>query len=72
MAATIINGKFETLVHELTHVLWGTADHPLSTRVTAYGDYNALALAIEDDDVAFDNAENWGIFLEAVGRNSSN
>lgn len=62
--------KFETLVHELTHVLVGTKDEALASGATAYGAQNALALAGENPTKAFNNAENWAIFIESCGINS--
>ena len=70
-ASTGNQSKFETLVHELTHVLLGTKDVPLASGVTAYGAQNAAALAVESADKALQNAENWAIFIEACGRNKS-
>lgn len=62
--------KFETLVHELTHVLIGTKDEALANGNTAYGAQRALALAVENPTKACNNAENWAIFIESCGINS--
>mgnify|MGYP001825885052 CR=1 FL=1 len=63
--------KFETVLHELTHVLLGTADAKLDNGHTAYGAQAAELLATQAPERAILNAENWGIFIEAVGRNES-
>lgn len=63
--------KFETIAHELTHVLLGTKDVPLLNGNTAYGSQNAAILATQDASKAINNAENWAIFIESCGRNSS-
>ena len=62
-------GRFQTVIHELTHVLLGTKDLKLANGNIAYGAMNAAALAKEDPKKARENAENWGIFIEACGRN---
>ena len=61
--------KFETLVHELSHVILGTEDVPLQNGATAYQADNARALARQtrgkvDRRSAYNNAENWGFFVE--------
>jgi len=61
-ASAYHQSKFETLVHELTHVLVGTKDEALASGATAYGAQNALALAAENPTKAFNNAENWCAF----------
>lgn len=63
--------KFNTLVHELTHVILATNDEKLASGHTAYGAKQALQLVGEDAALAYTNAENWGIFVEACGVNSA-
>jgi len=58
--------QFNTLVHELSHLLIGTKD-VAGARGTAYGTKNAEALAAATPLDAAKNAENWGIFVEACG-----
>jgi hypothetical protein len=58
--------RFETFVHELSHVVLSTADHTFNGQ-HAYGRQNAAALAVFSPALAKTNAENWGIFIEAVG-----
>ena len=64
-------GKYETLVHELSHLLLGTRDEKLSKRTVAYGAQNAESLARKDPSKAKTNAENFAIYIEAVGLNNS-
>jgi hypothetical protein len=56
--------QFETLVHELSHLVLNTNDETLSSGVTAYGGSNARTLAAQSPDKAKNNAENWGFFIE--------
>lgn len=49
--------RFETVVHELSHIVLGTGDD-------AYGGTAARALATTDAAKARNNAENWGLFVE--------
>jgi hypothetical protein len=51
------NSMFQTLVHEITHLLLDTNDH-------AYGVPSALNLAKSSPNKAKDNADNWGYFVE--------
>ncbi len=51
------DSMFQTLVHELTHMLVGTDDHE-------YGVNSCLALAKSSPYKAKDNADNWGYFVE--------
>lgn len=62
--------KFETIVHEVSHLILGTADETYHGR-TAYGAKRAAQLARRRVNRAKNNAENWGIFIEAVGLNKS-
>ena len=59
--------QFETLVHELSHVVLGTKDE-VNAGVTAYGGTNARNLAASANAAvkakARTNAENWGFFVE--------
>jgi hypothetical protein len=56
--------KFETLVHELSHLILQTDDEKLANGKTAYGAQRALKLVQEDPARAQNNAENWGFFVE--------
>jgi hypothetical protein len=56
--------QFETVVHELSHIVLGTADETLNDGSTAYHASNARLLATEDAVKAKNNAENWGFFVE--------
>lgn len=58
--------KFETLIHELSHLLLGTKDEDWNGK-DAYGAKRASRLAANNPAKAKNNAENWGIFIEAVG-----
>lgn len=60
--------QFETLVHELSHVVLGTNDEVNDSGVTAYGATNARNLATADASKAKTNAENWGFFVEEFRR----
>jgi Lysine-specific metallo-endopeptidase len=66
-AADGYQSKFETLVHELSHFLLGTRDKKLTSGNAAYGAKRAVKLVAQDPAKAKSNAENWGIFVEAVG-----
>jgi len=59
---------FETVVHELTHVILSTNDENLLNGDTAYGTNRALQLVGENAALAKTNAENWGCFIEACGK----
>jgi hypothetical protein len=56
--------KFETLVHELSHIVIGTKDEKLANGHTAYTVANALLLVTESAAKAKTNAENWGLIVE--------
>lgn len=62
-----IQSQFETLVHELSHLLLGTIDVKYTDGSTAYGTEQAALLATFGSEHSFKNAENWGIFIEAAG-----
>lgn len=62
--------KFETIIHEMSHLILGTID-AVHAGTTAYGAQRAATLAAGDAAKAKRNAENWAIFVEAVGINKS-
>ena len=66
-ASAYSQSKLETALHELSHAILGTKDKSLLNGHTAYGAQQAAQLAIERPDRAKKNAENWGIFIEALG-----
>ncbi len=49
--------KFQTLVHELSHLVIGTDDH-------AYGPVPCRGLAISNSNQGKNNADSWGYFVE--------
>ena len=55
------DSRFQTLVHEFTHMVLNTDDIPGS-----YGYDEALDLAVQDSDSAKKNADNWGYFVEEI------
>lgn len=72
--------KFNTLVHEMSHNILGTFDCEGAGGWVAYGTKRAEELATKGlaygpaagyapPFAALYNAENWGIFVEATGRN---
>jgi hypothetical protein len=63
--------KYETLIHELSHLILGTRDEKLSKKTVAYGAQNAEALAQKDPTKAKTNAENFAIFIEVAGLNNN-
>ena len=56
--------RFQTVVHEISHIVLGTADETLADGTTAYSGTSARQLATEDTTKAKNNAENWGLFIE--------
>jgi hypothetical protein len=56
--------QFETLVHELSHLILGTDDE-LYGGYEAYGAKAARDLAKASSYKAKNNAENWGLFVES-------
>jgi hypothetical protein len=56
--------KFETIVHELSHLILGTDDE-VHAGQTAYGADAARDLAKASPHKAKNNAENWGLFVES-------
>jgi cell fate (sporulation/competence/biofilm development) regulator YlbF (YheA/YmcA/DUF963 family) len=63
--------QLNTILHELSHLIIKTVDEKLTSGAIAYSASNARALAIESTTKALNNAENWGIFIEAVGYHKS-
>lgn len=63
--------QLETVIHELSHLLLGTDDVDLANGKTAYGAKRASKLVLENPAGALNNAENWGIFIEAAGYHRS-
>lgn len=63
VATTTGQSQFETLVHELSHLIVGTDDEKLGAD-TCYGGDLARQLATSDVTKAKNNAENWGLFVE--------
>ncbi len=57
------DSKFQTLVHELTHLILGTEDVRRGG-ATCYGVAACQALAQASPANAKDNADNWGYFVE--------
>ena len=60
--------QFETVIHELTHVILSTNEEKLANNDDAYGTNRALQLAGQNMALAKTNAENWGCFIEACGK----
>jgi hypothetical protein len=58
--------QLNTLIHELSHLLLGTED-VVGASGESYGTQRAEALAKANPSGAQNNAENWGIFVEAIG-----
>ena len=56
--------QFETIVHELSHLVLGTDDER-HAGTTAYGARAARDLAAASSYKAKNNAENWGLFVES-------
>jgi hypothetical protein len=56
--------QFQTVIHELTHIVLGTTDERLNGGANAYTGANARQLATESADKAKKNAENWALFVE--------
>lgn len=57
--------QLETMLHELSHFVIGTADEKLDDgSTTAYGGAAARLLVTQSVDRAKNNAENWGFFIE--------
>ncbi len=63
------DSAFQTIAHELSHLLMGTRDHPWNpptAKPKCYGEQKCLALATADDVRALTNADNWGYFIEEL------
>jgi hypothetical protein len=61
------DSAFQTISHELSHLLMGTKDHPWNppnAKPKCYGETKCLALATGNDARAQSNADNWGYFIE--------
>lgn len=56
-----IQSKFETIVHELTHLILNTEDID-----PPYGEINCINKAKNSPRDAQNNAENWGFFVESM------
>lgn len=63
-ATTTGQSQFETIIHELSHIVLGTEDQRLASDVRAYGGDNARLLVTQNPSAAQCNAENWGLFIE--------
>ena len=67
--------RLNTVIHEMSHLILSTADERppggAYAGLEAYGAQRARSLATLYPAQAQNNAENWGIFIEACGRNRS-
>ncbi|MEL6529738.1 MAG: M35 family metallo-endopeptidase [Pseudomonadota bacterium] len=63
--------RFGVLIHELSHVLLGVEDRLDGNNIPYYGTERAEPLAVNQPAAAQDNAENWAIFVEALGYHNS-
>lgn len=67
--------RLNTVIHEMSHLILNTADEKAAggpyAGLEAYGAQRARSLATLYPLQAQNNAENWGIFIEACGRNRS-
>jgi hypothetical protein len=60
---------FETIAHELSHLLMATKDHPWiagQAKPKCYGEEKCRWLADNNDVRALTNADNWGYFMEEI------
>jgi hypothetical protein len=58
---------FQTIAHELSHLLLATRDHPWAppaVKPKCYGEPKCTTLATNNDVRALTNADNWGYFIE--------
>jgi hypothetical protein len=65
------DSAFQTLAHELSHLLLATRDEPLNPPAASpkcYGEPVCTALATANDPRALTNADNWGYFIEDLRR----
>lgn len=67
--ARLIQSKLGAFIHELTHVLLGVDDYQFGP-ATFYGTANAQYLSRRRPLNAQGNAENWCIFIEALGHHN--
>ena len=61
------DSAFQTVAHELSHLLMGTKDHPWQSgqeKPKCYGEEKCRWLASNNDARALTNADNWGYFME--------
>lgn len=61
------DSAFQTVAHELSHLLMATKDNPWnppSKTPKCYGEQRCTALATNNDARALTNADNWGYFME--------
>jgi hypothetical protein len=61
------DSAFQTIAHELSHLLMATKDHPWNPpnkTPKCYGEEKCTALATNSDARALTNADNWGYFIE--------
>jgi hypothetical protein len=58
------DSAFQTIAHELSHLLMATKDHPWNTTSKCYGEPKCRSLATNNRRRALTNADNWGYFIE--------
>lgn len=61
------DSAFQTIAHELSHLLLGTRDekwNPPTDKPRCYGETKCTHLATNNDVRALTNADNWGYFME--------
>jgi hypothetical protein len=61
------DSAFQTIAHELSHLLMATKDEPWQppqAKPKCYGEQKCLSLATGNDVRALTNADNWGYFME--------
>lgn len=64
---TDLDSGFQTVAHELSHLLMATKDHPVTAgqaKPKCYGETICRGLAASSDVRALTNADNWGYFME--------
>ncbi len=69
--STNLDSAFQTVAHELSHLLLATRDHPWNppgAEPKCYGVGKCTALATNNDARALTNADNWGYFIEDLRR----
>ncbi|MEO1043372.1 MAG: M35 family metallo-endopeptidase [Pseudomonadota bacterium] len=62
--ATDRDSAYQTIAHELSHLLMATNDHPWAFGSKCYGETKCRLLATNNDVRALTNADNWGYFIE--------